>query len=235
MKYAWGRFLRRPAWGGAFPLALIGAFAVLAVQAVRVGLADVYEQAARLEIAGWGARPPGEHEAAAAATLATRSLRYAPNHPAALGDLGHLQLVQIHGARDPGLAVALARGANLNFRLSLAQRPTAALDWARLALSKLYLARPDEEVLSTLRLALKSGPRDPGVPELVAQIGMALWPQSDLELRREVVRALGVSASRDAKATFSIGRSYSRFDLMCDIKALRLLEEGACEQASRPD
>jgi hypothetical protein len=165
----------------------------------------------------------------------TQSLRYAPRHPSALEDLAGLQLRQMHAATDPQLAVGLARGAYLNFRLALAERPTAALNWARLALTKLYLAEHDEELFSALRRSIELGPRDPGVPELVLHLGMALWPQIDPDLRREVIRALGLSASRDASAAFAIGKSYGRFDLMCDINALRALAGNACGQLQKVD
>jgi hypothetical protein len=64
---------------------------------------------------------------------------------------------------------------------------------------------------------------------------MALWPQIDPDLRREVIRALGLSASRDASAAFAIGKSYGRFDLMCDINALRALAGNACGQLQKVD
>jgi hypothetical protein len=90
-------------------------------------------------------------------------------------------------------------------------------------------------LFSALRRSLELGPRDPGVPELVLHLGMALWPKMDSHLRREVVRALGLSASRDATAAFAIGKSYDRFDLMCDINVLRTLAGSACEPFHKTD
>ena len=203
--------------------------AAAAVHAARLGIADAYELTARLEMERWGDRPVDPRSLARATGWVTQSLRYAPHHPSALEDLGGLQLRQMHAATDPQLAVDLARGAHLNFRLALVERPTAALNWARLALAKHYLAEQDEEIISALRRSVALGPRDPGVPELVLHLGMALWPRIDPELRREVVRALEFSASRDAAAAFAIGKSYGRFDLMCDINALRTLAGNGCE------
>jgi len=216
-------------------IALMVLLAALAVQAARLGIADAYERTARLEIARWGNRSVNQQNLARAIGLVTESLRYAPHHPSALEDLAGLQLRQMHAATDSQLAVALARDAYLNFRLALVERPTAAVNWARLALTKLYLAEQDEELFSALRLSLELGPRDPGVPELVLHLGMALWPKIDPDLRREVIRALGLSASRDARAAFAIGKSYGRFDLMCDISALRALAGNACEQLHKID
>jgi len=221
-----GRHSRRRAAS----IALMVLLAALAVHAARLGIADAYERTARLEIERWGNRPANPQNVARATDWVTQSLRYAPRNPSALEALGGLQLRQMHAATDPQLAVALARGAYVNFRLALVERPTAALNWARLALTKLYLAEQDEELLSALRRSVALGPRDPGVPELVLHLGMALWPQMDSELRREVIRALGLSASRDAETAFAIGKSYGRFDLMCDINALRTLAGSACEQ-----
>jgi len=217
-------------WRRVSSITLMVLLAALAVQAARLGIADAYERAARFEIERWGNRPVNQQNLARATDLVTESLRYAPHHPSALEDLGGLQLRQMHAATDSQIAVALARGAYLNFRLVLVERPTGGLNWARLALTKLYLAEPDEELFSALRLSLELGPRDLGMPELVLHLGMALWPKIDTGLRREVIRALGLSASRDATTAFAIGRSYGRFDLMCDINALRTLAGRACEQ-----
>lgn len=218
-----------------FAIALIVLFAAAAVHAARLGIADAYERTASLEIERWGSRPVDQPSLARATGWVTQSLRYAPRHPLALEDLGGLQLRQMHAATDPQLAVDLARGANLNFRLALVERPTAALNWARLALTKLYLGEQDEELFSALRRSVALGPRDPGVPELILHLGMALWPQIDPVLRQEVVRALDSSASRDAAAAFAIGKSYGRFDLMCDINALRTLAGNACDQIRKTD
>jgi len=219
----------------AFSIALMVLLAALAVQAARLGIADAYERTARLEIERWGTRPVNPQDLARATGWVTQSLRYAPHHPSALEDLAGLKLRQMHAATDPQLAVALARGAYLDFRRALVERPTAGLNWARLGLTKLYLAEQDEELFSALRRSVALGPRDPGVPELVLHLGMALWPKMDSQLRGEVVRALGLSASRDANAAFAIGKSYGRFDLMCDINALRALARGACEEFHKTD
>ena len=225
----------RDSWRRVASITAMVLLAAAAMQAARLGIADAYGRTARLEIERWGNRPVNQQNLARATDWVTQSLRYAPLHPSALEDLAGLQLRQMHAATDPQLAVALARGAYVNFRLALVERPTAALNWARLALTKLYLAEPDEELFSALRHSLELGPRDPGVPELVLHLGMALWPEIDPDLRREVVRALGLSASRDASAAFAIGKSYGRFDLMCDINALRALARGACEEFHKTD
>jgi hypothetical protein len=216
-------------WRSVSAIALIVLFAAAGVHAARLGIADAYERTAQFEIERWGSRPVDQQNLARATGLVTQSLRYAPHHPLALEDLGGLQLRQMHGVTDPQLAVDLARGAYLYFRLALVERPTTGLNWARLALTKLYLGEQDEELFAALRRSVALGPRNPGVPELVLHIGMAIWPKIDADLRREVIRALGVSASRDARAAFAIGKSYGRFDLMCDINALMTLAGNACE------
>jgi hypothetical protein len=211
-------------------IALMALFAAAAVHAARLGIADAYELTARLEMQRWENRPADGQSLARATGWVTQSLRYAPHHPAALEDLGGLQLRQMHAATDPQLAVDLARGAYQDFRLALVERPTAALNWARVALTKLYLAEQDEELLSALRQSVALGPRSPGVPEIVLRLGLALWPRIDPALRREVVAALEFIASRDAAAALAIGQSYGRYDLICDITALRTLAGNACGQ-----
>jgi tetratricopeptide (TPR) repeat protein len=219
----------------ALALALIAVLAAIAWQAARLGVADAYARAARAEIERMGYRSATQGELARAIGSVTQSLRYAPHDPFALETLAQLQLRQMHSATDGRRAAELARQAYANFRLALAARPTSALTWARLALAKLYLAEEDDELLAALRLSLELGRRDPGVPELASYVGLALWPRLDPELRQGVVRALGVSAARDAGTAFEIGKSYGRFDIMCDISSLKALTGKNCGPVRGPN
>lgn len=207
---------------------LIALLAAIAVQAARLGIAETLLWRARVEIQRWGSRAASPEELARAEGLLSEGLRYAPRHPSALEEKAGLQLRQVRFASEARTAVEHARAAYTHYRLALAENPTAALSWGRLALAKLYLSEVDEELLSALRRSVALGARDPGVPELVPIVGLALWPRLDEDLRQGVVRALRVSASRDASAALALAASYGRFDLICDISSLRALAQQTC-------
>lgn len=207
---------------------LMALLAAVAVQAARLGVAETLLWTARVEIERWGSRPASPQELARAEGLLSEGLRYAPRHPSALEEKAGVQLRQVRSASEARAAVEHAKAAYAHYRLALKESPTAALNWARLALAKLYLSEVDEELLSALRWSLALGPRDPGVPELVPLVGLALWPRLDEDLRRGVVRALQVSAARDASAALALAASYGRFDLICDISSLRALAQQTC-------
>lgn len=229
-----GSIAGRSARARILALILIALLVAIAIQAARLGIAEVSLWAARVEIGHWRSHRAGQAELARAGRFVKESLRFAPRHPSALEAMAGLQLRQMRYADEARIAVGQAKSAYAHYRLALAESPTAALDWARLALTKLYLAEEDEELLSALRWSVKLGPRNPGVPELVSQVGLAVWPRLDVDLRRDIVRALRVSASRDASATYAMARSYGRLDLVCDISSLRVLAKKRCAASGGP-
>lgn len=211
-------------------LALAVLLLVVAFQAARLGIADTFLWAARAAIEQ-GDRVSNPDGPAQAARFVTLGLRVAPQHPAALEEMALLELRQMRSSTEAKTAVGLTKSAYAHLRLALVQSPASALNWARVAATKLYLAEDDDESISALRWSLTLGPRDRGVPELASHVGLALWSRLDHDLRSGVVQALRVSAARDPQVAFSVARSYGRFDLVCDISALKALAETACTRA----
>ncbi len=195
---------------------LLGLFAY---KASTEGLSNFYAQSAQLEIERWS--KPGQtlrgDEGTRVMQYLGSSLDHSPNNPWPLEIMGTLQLRSMSAAKDPQLAMAAARGANVNFRMALAQRPTSPFAWASLALTKLYLGEQDEELFRALERAEELGPWEPEVQQAVVFVGLTLWNRLNPAQQATVVRAMDRGARRNPGKIAEIAKTFDRIDLFCGL------------------
>ncbi|TAK71702.1 MAG: hypothetical protein EPO19_04530 [Betaproteobacteria bacterium] len=195
---------------------LLGLFAY---KASTEGLSNFYAQSAQLEIERWS--KPGQtlrgDEGTRVMQYLGSSLDHSPNNPWPLEVMGTLQLRSMSAAKDPQLAMAAARGANVNFRMALAQRPTSPFAWASLALTKLYLGEQDEELFRALERAEELGPWEPEVQQAVVFVGLTLWNRLNPAQQATVVRAMDRGARRNPGKIAEIAKTFDRIDLFCGL------------------
>lgn len=160
----------------------------------------------------------------------TDSLRYSPRNPWTLEEMGALQLRRMRELTDSRLHMVAARSANVNYHMALIERPTSAVAWANLALTKFYLGEQDDELFAALRHADELGPWEPEVQQLVLFVSLAAWDKLGTAQRAAVVRTLERAAQRDAGKAASIVESFNRLDLLCDIKNDKLKVEERCSR-----
>jgi len=189
----------------------------LAFKAGREGLSNFYAQSAQLEIERWS--KPGQtlrgNEGTRVMQYLGSSLYHSPNNPWPLEVMGTLQLRSMSAAKDPRLAVAAARSANVNFRMALAQRPTSPFSWANVALTKLYLGEQDEALLRAIERAEELGPWEPEVQQTVIFVGLTLWNRLNPTQQATVVRAMDRGARRNPGKIAEIAKTFDRIDLFC--------------------
>ena len=215
--------------------ALILLLLVLAFKAGNEGLSNFYAQSAHLEIERWS--KPGQRYRAEDWTRVMQylgeSLRYSPHNPWPLEAMGSLQLRSMSAARDPQLAVAAARSANVDFRMALVERPTSPFAWANLALTKLYLGELDNELFQALQRAEELGPWEPEVQQAVIFAGLTLWNRLNRAQQATVVRAMERGARRNPGKIAEIAKSFNRVDLFCALRYSGFQGRGICSQIDK--
>lgn len=200
--------------------ALILLLGLFAFKAGKEGLSNFYVQSAHLEIQRW-ARPGQAYRAedwTRVMHYLASSLRYSPGNPWALEESGALKLRSMSAARDPQLAEAAARSANVDFRMALVQRPTSPFSWASFALTKLYLGEQDEELFRALERTEALGPWEPAVQQSVVFVGLAVWNRLNPAQQDVILRAMRRGTQRDAGTFANMAGNFSRIDLFCAIK-----------------
>lgn len=214
--FATKRSIGRLACAGALILLLL----LLAFKAGTEGLSNFYVQSAQLEIERWS--KPGQRYRAEDWTRVMQylgeSLRYSPRNPWPLEVMGTLQLRSMSAARDPQLAVAAARSANVDFRMALVQRPTSPFAWANIALTKLYLDQQDDELIHALQRAEELGPWKPEVQQVVIFAGLTLWNRLNQAQQAMVVQTMERGAQRNPGKIAEIAKTFNRVDLFCALR-----------------
>lgn len=216
-------------------IALILLLGLFAYKAGKEGLSNFYVQSARMEIERWS--KPGQtlrgDEGTRVMQYLAKSLDYSPYNPWTLEEAGTLQLRGMNALRDPQLAVAATRSANVSFRMALAQRPTSPFSWANFALTKLYLGEQDEELFRALERAEESGPWEPEVQQTVVFVGLAVWNRLNPAQQATVVRAMQRGARRNPGKIAEIAKTFDRIDLFCALSYSSSQGREACNPISK--
>lgn len=204
--------------------------ALVAVQCARLGLAGLLVQRAQAETERWAitARAPEKAEVRRVSSLLADSLDYVSDNPWSLEGLGALYLTRMRLSTNAREALALTRDARVRFLQAIQRRPTSPFLWANLALSKLYLAEFDEEMMNALRRADELGPWEPVVQQTMVFVGLAAWQKLDAGLQRDMGAAIARGAQRNPEKMYKIAKSYTRFDLVCAIEEYRRIAGTDC-------
>ncbi len=209
--------------------ALAAAALSTSVLASVIGLADLVADDARDTLAAWraaGRTGSGDEWAAVNARL-RRARDLAPRdagHRAAVAELLTWWLI----AAPPTEArrarvIAAARAEQL---AALAQRPTWAMAWARLAELD-YLAGNEARAIAPLLVQAEAlGPFEPGVQLVAARVGMGLWDALSEGERAMVERAVrrSVESRSNLAALVLLALHHGRHDW------LRSLSDDAASQ-----
>jgi len=209
--------------------------ALVAIQAARLGLSGLLVQRAQAETERWALTPrgPDKAEIRRVSRFLTDSLGYVSDNPWSLEGLGALYLTRMRASTNAREALALTRDARVRFLQALARRPTSPFLWANLALTKLYLAEFDDEMMNALRRANELGPWEPVVQQTMVFVGLAVWQTLDAGLKQEMLASIERGSKRDPGKMYKIAKSYTRFDLVCAIEEYRRIAGTDCARAAQ--
>ena len=160
-------------------LGLIAVLIFLIYIAGKWGLADAYARPAIIQLEAWqaGNRQLTDEDWEKHATSLRRALNLDPDNPEILQWLG----VAVEGRYirfEPAYtyAVESRHAAADYYRRSIKLRPTWPYCWTYLALVKYRSNEIDGEFFSVLHSAVAYGPHQPGIQNVVSELGILLWP-----------------------------------------------------------
>lgn len=164
--------------------------------AARTALSDAYATPAENFLQG--KRDAGEafspNEWQALSDGLKRALAFAPDDPRILSELARLHRVQLElEDLDAGEITRHGDSATGYYQRALALRPTWPWDWGNLALVKYEQYQDSSEVYQqALVRAVRFGPRESSLQDLVTELGIDSWPV----LRPDTVTAILSAADR---------------------------------------
>jgi len=160
----------------------------LASVAGKWGLADYYASQSYEILTSWRTEPLTDESWQAAHDALAAALSLDPTHPTyhhRMGRLYHLRM-----RMDPLHRQKWGDLAKQDFHASLDVRPYWPLTWANLALVKRDLAEFDGEMMQALVNAAKYGPWEPGVHEMLAEIGLPYLPLYSGQAKAAIVGSI---------------------------------------------
>lgn len=145
----------------------------------------------------------------------SRALKQDPRNPEILIMLGNLQEWKVHIDKDDidysqQLLMALQ-----NYRKAAALRPAWPFTWNHITLVKYRLGEIDDEFFVALDNSLTTGPWEPGVQQVVAEVGLRTWKMLDSRLREKVVRNIHRGISLQPDLMMKILEKYDRLYMVC--------------------
>lgn len=150
-------------------------------QAVRIGMADIVAYKAEYLFASWeeDLRLPDQAEADAALASSASAISWEPGNPNYLNLHANILLYQglLYWGR-PAFSEVTANAIAL-YQRSAQLRPKWPYTWARLALVKSYRGEIDSVFNNAVDKAVKLGPWEPGVHNLLTEAGLYSWRQLD--------------------------------------------------------
>jgi hypothetical protein len=212
-------------------LLLMGLLVALCWYPVRFGLADVFAYQARFQWQKWSQDP-------AQFTLenwlkARNDLRRAiwldgknPDHFEFMGRLYELkggQGVRADEVADPFLSESVRY-----FEHALRLRPSSAMTWANLALSYYQLDQLGRPFIHALERAVFLGPWEPGVLDVVTDVGLGAWDQLTLPEQILVQENIKRQAQNRIGQLWLAAQVHAREELICTMSELNSALQNYC-------
>jgi hypothetical protein len=187
--------------------------------ATRTGLADAYAEPAKNYLQA--KRDAGEEltqeEWQGIAQSLSRALELAPGDPRNISELARLNRIRLE-ANDLDARQILRYGDSAAgyYLAALARRPTWPWDWGDLALVKFQQYQDASRVYQdALARAVRFGPREPSLQELVAELGSTSWSTLNPAAALAVLTAADRALERDTKSLPEMSEAKARWQPLC--------------------
>jgi hypothetical protein len=187
-------------------LAILGWATMTAVDALR---ADDLVREASLEMGTWAATsPPAPETWASVRGKLDSGLQLRPNDPLSHELLGMLGSLRRDSPKHMDEGVAhLAR--------ALEMRPVSPYSWAMVVEARYLRGDPAIELELPMQRAMQLGPSEPGVQRVIAEYGLAVWPELQPEIRAQVDRAIASGMRRNPLEMLRISDRRGRLEAGC--------------------
>lgn len=178
--------------------------------AVDASRANALVREAATEMRTWelsGSRP----DPATARSVQARLLSAAQLHRL---DPAHQELLGLLGSMQTDTPETESQGVGYLVR-ALELRPVSPHTWARLAEAKYRLGEPGRNLELAFERASQLGPAEPGVQQLVADYGLAVWSELTPAAQASVDRLVAAGMRRNPLEMLQISERRGRLDIAC--------------------
>jgi len=185
------------------------------------GLADVNVQSARRSLVLWESdvNALNNKEWTIAYDDVSKAVSQDPLNPELLTLMANVQEWKIYLDKDDEennyyLGLALK-----NYRKAAELRPAWPYSWSQISLVKYRMGEIDQELQQAIENATKTGPWEPGVQQIIAEVGLGVWEELDFAMREIIVRNIDRGITMQPILMLNILKKYGQLKMVCHEKS----------------
>ena len=197
------------------------------------GLADVNVQSARRSLVLWESdvNALNNKEWTIAYDSVSKAVSQDPLNPELLTLMANVQEWKIYLDKDDEennhyLGLALK-----NYRKAAELRPAWPYTWSQRSLVKYRMGEIDQELQLAIENATKTGPWEPGVQQIIAEVGLSVWQELDFAMRKIIVRNIDRGISMQPILMLNILKKYGQLKMVCYQKEKDPVIKKFCEKS----
>ena len=181
------------------------------------GLADVNVQSARRSLVLWESdvNALNNKEWTIAYDSVSKAVSQDPLNPELLTIMANVQEWKIYLDKDDEennyyLSLALK-----NYRKAAELRPAWPYSWSQISLVKYRMGEIDQELQQAIENATKTGPWEPGVQQIIAEVGLGVWRELDFAMRKIIVQNIDRGITMQPILMLNILKKYGQLKMVC--------------------
>jgi len=195
------------------------------------GLADINVQSARRSLMSWESDVStlNQTEWAIAYEDVSRAVSQDPLNPELLTFLANVQEWKVYLDEDDEENNHYLNLALKNYRKAAELRPAWPYTWTHISLVKYRMGEIDQELQQAIDNATKTGPWEPGVQKVIAEVGLGVWEELDVDMRETIVRNIHRGITMQPILMLDILKKYGQLRMVCHEKSLAADVELYCK------
>jgi len=181
------------------------------------GVADVNVQSARRNLLLWESdvNTLDNIEWTIAYDSVSKAVSQDPLNPELLTLMANVQEWKIYLDEDDEennhyLSLALK-----NYRKAAELRPAWPYTWSQISLVKYRMGKIDQELKQAIENATKTGPWEPGVQQIIAEVGLSVWEELDFAMRGIIVRNIDRGITMQPVPMMNILKKHGQLKMVC--------------------
>ncbi len=181
------------------------------------GLADINGQTVRQSLKLWESDISmlNHTEWTSAYDRISKAVKHDPSNPELLTLMANVQEWKIYLDKDDEennhyLSMALG-----NYRKAANFRPAWPYSWSQISLAKYRMGEIDEELQQAIENATEKGPWEPGVQQIIAEVGLSVWGDLDLAMKEIIVRNIHRGITMQPTVMLDILKKHGQLKMVC--------------------
>jgi len=181
------------------------------------GVADVNVQSARRSLVSWESdlNTLDKIEWTIAYDSVSKAVSQEPLNPELLTIMANVQEWKTYLDEDDEennhyLGLALK-----NYRKAAELRPAWPYTWSQISLVKYRMGKIDQELKQAIENATKTGPWEPGVQQIIAEVGLSVWEELDFAMRGIIVRNIDRGITMQPDLMMNILKKHGQLKMVC--------------------